>query len=1303
MKKALVALLSLLLALGSTAAPALAYANTANWAGNGSSVNNGVFNVDTSTCTGGEYNGVYLLWVLTAKNATHANIDFDGAGGAAPAAMTKMGGGSFHYVQTFPNGFVAPMVGLVSATYDGVYKKATLTLSHGCLPSDSMNVVKTITGDAPHKVGDIVSYQIAVTNNGNTVLHNVTLTDQWADIDLSSCTMTLPVAALAIGASFTCNATHAVTQEEYDARQVINTAVAHSDETDKNSNTTVDPIFVPVPSLSVLKSLTSSPVVKVGDVATYSILVTNTGNIPLTNVNVTDDNATITGCTPSIPVLSLAIGATISCTATRTVTDADFNAGKLDNVAKATSDQVNGESNLIHEPLTPAPALSIHKDSLNPASAIGDVINYKITVQNTGNVTATNVNIVDENANAVLGTCTVGLTTVTLPLDLAVGTEVDCSYSITVTEADMLAQVVVNKAHTTSSNASQANSNEVTNPLTDAPSLNVVKAFTGANPAKTGDLIHYTVTVSNNGNVPVHNVSLTDVGSDIGTCTVSLPVATLGLGESFSCDVTHTVTDADMAALSYTNTATAHSDEIQNKDSNDVLTPLTPTPSMSVVKSITNAAPQNEGDTILYSIVVTNTGNVTLTNVAVTDANADIIGCAVNSDSATAGPWTLAIGDVLTCTASHVTTNADWTSPSGKYVNTASVTSNQKNQNSNTVETPLVATPAISIVKSIVAGPTPLHAGDLINYHFVITNTGNVTLHNVVLTDNFAIIDSYSVTGPISLAPGEFVTVEAHHVTTNDDFVAGHYDNLGSVKSDETPTPKNSNTVETLLTKNAVLELTKIQTSADPVHVGDVITYLIRAHNAGNIILHNVVVTDPKGSNLVCDPSGAVDLPVNGYITCTASHTASSADFSAGKYTNTAFATSTEVDAPPSTVETPLTATPALVVTKALDGPIPTKPGDVIHYIIVVGNTGNVDLVGVQLTDPNAVLSDCTSAFDLAYGAQITCHASHTTTLADFNTGFYDNIARAKVGDTQGTSNLVHVPLVPGAAISVTKIINNLPPTKVGDVAQYTIVVANTGNVPLTNVNVTDPVAHINSCTPVRPATLAVGAKMTCIATHMATDADFAAGKIDNIASASSNEASANSNLVHLPLTRAANMTITKVVYGTAPARIGDVINYHVVFTNTGNVNLHNVLVTDANGAFVSCTDNTAVLTTHTVTVATLHLGDVVSCRVTHTVTQRDANAGRVINVAVATAQENVTATSGSTSNGLNSNEVVTKLRYNGGNALTVINGTGFVGGTLAFTGGEENLANDGTVFYGLLIVGAVGLVIRRRVAKLTR
>ena len=76
---------------------------------------------------GAEVAGPYLLWVLTATDASSATIT--GPWGTAP--MTKEANGAFKYV----SGYYTPgtLIGTVSASYDG-RSTAQLVISHGCAP-----------------------------------------------------------------------------------------------------------------------------------------------------------------------------------------------------------------------------------------------------------------------------------------------------------------------------------------------------------------------------------------------------------------------------------------------------------------------------------------------------------------------------------------------------------------------------------------------------------------------------------------------------------------------------------------------------------------------------------------------------------------------------------------------------------------------------------------------------------------------------------------------------------------------------------------------------------------------------------------------------------------------------------------------------------------------------------------------------------------------------------------------------------------------------------------------------------------
>ena len=97
-------------------------------------------------------------------------------------------------------------------------------------------------------------------------------------------------------------------------------------------------------SLTVAKSAAPTSITAAGQAVTYSFVVTNTGNSPLTGVSVTDTAFTGTGTLGRItcPTTTLAAGASTTCTATYTATQADVDAGQVDNTATATGTDPTG-------------------------------------------------------------------------------------------------------------------------------------------------------------------------------------------------------------------------------------------------------------------------------------------------------------------------------------------------------------------------------------------------------------------------------------------------------------------------------------------------------------------------------------------------------------------------------------------------------------------------------------------------------------------------------------------------------------------------------------------------------------------------------------------------------------------------------------------------------------------------------------------------------------------------------------------------------------------------------------------------
>ena len=132
----------------------------------------------------------------------------------------------------------------------------------------------------------MISYSYLVTNTGNVTLAGpVTVADDKA-------TVTCPAGGLAPGGSMTCTASYTITQADLDSGSVKNTAKASANGTDSNpDDETVT--AVQSPALSITKVATEQSFDAVGDVINYTIVATNTGNVTLASVTVTDAKASV--------------------------------------------------------------------------------------------------------------------------------------------------------------------------------------------------------------------------------------------------------------------------------------------------------------------------------------------------------------------------------------------------------------------------------------------------------------------------------------------------------------------------------------------------------------------------------------------------------------------------------------------------------------------------------------------------------------------------------------------------------------------------------------------------------------------------------------------------------------------------------------------------------------------------------------------------------------------------------------------------------------------------------------------------
>ena len=188
----------------------------------------------------------------------------------------------------------------------------------------------------------------------------------------------------------------------------------------------------------------------------------------------------------------------------------------------------------------------------------------------------------------------------------------------------------------------------------------------------------------------------------------------------------------------------------------------------------------NLGDTLRYTAVATNTGNVPLENVKVKDALINTSG----TDCAS-----LPIGATCTSTVTYTIVQSDV--DAGSVANTATATADGVADKTVTRETAVDQVEDLGLEKTTTADGFE-GTGESIPYSYKATNTGTVTLSGTLEVDDDKIA-SANITCPAvpggGLAPGAFLTCTGSYTTTQDDVDAGKVTNeatatLGGVTSD---------------------------------------------------------------------------------------------------------------------------------------------------------------------------------------------------------------------------------------------------------------------------------------------------------------------------------------------------------------------------------------------------------------------------------------------------------------------------------------------------------------------------------------
>lgn len=914
------------------------------------------------------------------------------------------------------------------------------------------------------QVGDELAYTFIIKNTGAVTLQDVHIEDALAGISKISydwSTVKSGTNVMERGEVAYATAYYALTADDINKGDVLNEAVVYGTDpggSKVEDDDDADTVLNEDPSITIEKTVDKTTIenAAVGDVLNYTFTVTNTGNVTLSNVQFRDSR-NIEGLTWDRTIDTLNAGDKVVGTATYTLTQDDINAGKIVNDCdiegtspknkKVTDDAtvtttVAQRPSIFHTKDTPNKALSEEE------SFAGNTVPFTFTIKNDGNVVLNNVGIVD-NLDGVYG-LTIDWSTAKTAGSLLPGEEVSATASYDLKQEDIEARKVKNVSVATGTapdgtDVSYQAETEIA--LTRVPKIDLDKEVEsgaveigekGAIIIKdpyVGMEIPYVFTGSNPGNVKLVNVTIKDLKEGVSDLVYTWPGAEGELlpGQTVTATATYVLTQEDIDAATLSNEAVIYGSTLDGEpveDPGDETDELPQHPAITIIKEtkVTLLKDAVAGTSeIPYTFVITNTGDVTLSNITFDDDH-ELKDLSWTKDFASLAP-----GESIEGIASYAVTQDDITA--GSVLNTAFVTgTSPKNvvvEDDDDAETAIEQYSDLTLVKTVDKSKIAnAKVGDLITYTIESKNIGNTVLRNVTLTDSLTDkgLSAITFNWPTEdgrLYPGETLVATATYAVTQEDINIGNVTNTAHIEGtpdipgkNPPPVIPNDSTVVTELEQKAVITVVKKvdKEKIDGAVAGQELAYTFDISNPGNVTLTDVTLDDKlEGiTDLAIVWPGTEKVLLPGEVAkATAKYKIIQSDIDKGSVENSVIATGIDPKGEPvndeDKVNTELAYKVNFSVTKTTDKTSikNAKVGDVITYSFTGKNEGNVTLTNVYLEDQLEGISELEYTWPgetgvLKPGETVTAKATYKLTQADIDKGSVVNVVLMHVTTPDG-------------------------------------------------------------------------------------------------------------------------------------------------------------------------------------------------------------------------------------------------------------------------------------------------------------